>query len=180
MCVCSHRDDEKSGRDAVILMATGSGKSLCYCLPALLPDVLPAMSIVVSPLIALVQDQVAALTERGIAAGSLTSALDDAGRRSLLDDLHSERPSTRVLFVTPEFATGARGLELLQVLEAGHKILLFAIDEAHCISSWGHDFRAAYRYHAMGPAVDEEGGVARGRFQVAATVTKTRMSRALR
>src|SRR6266498_2187897 len=125
-----------AGRDVLAVMPTGSGKSLGYQLPALL---LPGLTLVVSPLIALMKDQVDELNRKGIRAAALHSLASPAQRRAAVAD--SRRGRLRLLYVAPErFASeGFR-----RMLEEA-PLARFAVDEAHCVSEWGHDFRPDYR-----------------------------------
>ena len=131
-------DRVMAGGDALVVAPTGSGKSLCYQLPALaLPG--EGFTLVFSPLIALMEDQVASLKQRGIRAGYINSTLSRQERERRY--AKTARGDYEILYVTPERMEKPEFREAL----AAQRVKLLAVDEAHCISKWGHDLRPAYR-----------------------------------
>src|SRR5712691_4017985 len=150
------------GKNAVVVMPTGSGKSLCYQLPAMMFD---GATVVVSPLIALMKDQVDALRARDLPATFINSSVDEREQWSRIDALR--RGEFKLVYVAPERFRSSRFLEALKSIS----VSLFAVDEAHCISTWGHDFRPDYL--RLKNVVQALNGNGRGAQTVALTATAT-------
>ncbi len=164
-------DHVVGGGDALVLMPTGGGKSLCYQVPAIARQRAgQGVAIVVSPLIALMHDQVGALHEAGVNAAFLNSTLDWAETQDV--ERRLARAEITLLYAAPERVTTPRFLELMDGLASRGKLSLFAIDEAHCVSQWGHDFRPEYR--ALTVLHERYAGVPR----IALTATADALTRA--
>src|SRR5688572_9039177 len=152
-----------AGRPVIAVMPTGAGKSLCYQLPAVVLAERGGVTLVVSPLIALMKDQVDALTARGVPAVALTSRDGADEQREILDGIRAGQYT--IIYVAPERFRSPRFVDALRSIAS--RLALIAIDEAHCISEWGHDFRPDYR--RLGAVITELGAPRLAAFTATAT-----------
>jgi ATP-dependent DNA helicase RecQ len=152
-----------AGRPVIAVMPTGAGKSLCYQLPAVVLAERGGITLVVSPLIALMKDQVDALTARGVPAVALTSRDGADEQREILDGIRAGQYT--IVYVAPERFRSPRFVDALRAIAS--RLALIAIDEAHCISEWGHDFRPDYR--RLGQVITELGAPRLAAFTATAT-----------